>query len=324
LEHGRRYADRIKALLLWDKGWTFEEISEVLLLDESTIRRYRKWYEEEGLERLLNDDWGGSERRLTEEEEATLTEYLSEHLCSTTTEVCEFVKREFGVEYSLRGMQCVLARLGFVYKKTKRVPGKADAEKQKKFVEEYEKLKATKGEDDPIYFLDGTHPLHNSEPAYGWILKGKEKEIRANTGRKRVNLNGALNAETLEVVVREDGTIDAESTLNLLKTLEELHPKAQKIHVILDNARYNRSILVREHVENSKIELMFLPPYAPNLNLIERLWKYFKKKILANRYYESFLEFKGAVHSFFHNIDKFQPELQTLLRDKFQIIDPMF
>ena len=172
--------------------------------------------------------------------------------------------------------------------------------------------------------MDGTHPLHNSEPAYGWILKGKEKEIPANTGRKRVNLNGALNAETQQVVVIEDSTIDAESTVELLKQLEALHPKAEKIYVILDNARYNRSVLVREHAQSSKIELLFLPPYAPNLNLIERLWKFFKKKVLANRYYESFLDFQKACRTFFKNIDQFQPGLSTLLRDKFQILDPIF
>lgn len=296
----------------------------MLLFDEKTIRRYCEWYEADGLERLLNDDWGGSERRLTEAEERALTEYLSTHQCSTTSEVCAYVKKEFEVEYRLRGMQHVLARLGFVYKKTKRVPGKADAERQREFVKQYEKLKATKKKDDPIYFMDGTHPHHNSEPAYGWILRGKEKEIPANTGRKRVNLNGALNAETLQVIVREDGTIDAESTVNLLKTLEALHPKAEKIHVILDNARYNRSVLVREHVKNSKIELHFLPPYAPNLNLIERLWKFFKKKVLANRDYESFLQFQESVHTFFNDMKKFTPELRTLLHEKFQIIDPVF
>ena len=61
-EHERRYADRIKALLLWDSGWTLEQISEALLLDESTIRRCRKLYEEQGLDRLFDDDWKGSQR----------------------------------------------------------------------------------------------------------------------------------------------------------------------------------------------------------------------------------------------------------------------
>ena len=60
-ERERRYADRIKALLLWDDGWTLEQIGKALLLDEKSIRRYRKWYEEEGPDRLLDDDWRGRE-----------------------------------------------------------------------------------------------------------------------------------------------------------------------------------------------------------------------------------------------------------------------
>jgi transposase len=276
------------------------------------------------MERLLNDDWGGSERRLSEEQELKLAGYLENHLCHTTSEVSEYVLEQFGVEYSTRGMQQVLSRLGFVYKKTKAVPGKADAKKQKDFVKQYEKLKSEKNPEDPIYFVDGTHPLHNSQPSYGWILRGKEKQIPSNTGRKRVNLNGALNAETLKVVVRQDPSINAQSTISLFKQLEKLHPKAEKIYVILDNAGYYRSILVREYVENSKIELKFLPPYAPNLNLIERLWKFFKKKVLANQYYESFLDFREVCRTFFKKISRFKAELQSLLRDNFQIIHPTF
>jgi transposase len=261
---------------------------------------------------------------LSEEQEVQLVEYLDNHLCHTTSEISEYVLEEFGVEYSMRGMQHVLSRLGFVYKKTKAVPGKADAKKQKNFVKQYEKLKSEKNEEDPIYFVDGAHPLHNSQPSYGWILRGKEKQIPSNTGRKRVNLNGALNAETHKVVVRQDSSINAQSTISLFKQLEKLHPKAEKIYVILDNAGYYRSVLVREYVENSKIELLFLPPYAPNLNLIERLWKFFKKKVLANRYYESFLEFREACETFFKKISCFKSELKSLLTDNFQIIHPTF
>jgi len=221
-------------------------------------------------------------------------------------------------------MQYVLKRLGFVYKKTKAVPGKANAAKQEAFVAAYEELKATKDEDDPIYFVDGVHPQHNSKPSYGWILKGKEKQIRSNTGRQRLNLNGALNAETLEAIVREDPSINAQSTILLLSELELKHPEAEQIYVILDNARYYRSTLVQEYIEDSKIALLFLPPYAPNLNLIERLWKFFKKKVLANRYYESYLEFKKTCKAFFRKLPKFQDELDSLLTDNFQIINPAF
>lgn len=319
-EHERRYADRIKALLLWDSGWTLEEISEALLLDEKSVRRYRKLYEREGAERLLDDEWRGSERRLTEEQETKLREHLDEHVYGSTKEIAAYVKRRFRVEYSMRGMREVLIRLGFVYKKTKAVPGKADAEKQEEFIDFYEDLKKKKGAKDPIYFIDGVHPQHNSKPSYGWILKGKEQQLPTNTGRRRLNLNGALDAETHEVVVREDPSINAQSTISLLTKLEARHPEAAKIYVILDNARYYRSNLVKEYTQTSRIEMVFLPAYAPNLNLIERLWKFFKKKVLANRYYESYFDFRRACLAFFRKLPKLKPELDTLLTDNFQIV----
>jgi transposase len=99
---------------LWDKGWTLSAISEVLLLNEKTIRRYRKFYEEEGLERLLNDDWRGSERRLAAIQERELQDHLKESIYATTKEVCEYVSKRYQVNYSYRSMQYVLKRLGFV------------------------------------------------------------------------------------------------------------------------------------------------------------------------------------------------------------------
>ena len=105
-------------------------------------------------------------------------------------------------------------------------------------MKQYEKLTSEKHPEDSIYCVVGTHPLHNSQPSCGWILRGNEKQIPSNTGRKRGNLNGALTAETHKVVVRQDSSINARSTISLFKQLERLHPKAEKIYVILDNARY--------------------------------------------------------------------------------------
>ena len=74
-----------------------------------------------------------------------------------------------------------LHRLGFVYKKTKLIPGKTDAEKQREFVKSYEQLLATQNENDETLFMDGVHPQHNPISGYAWILKGKDKEIPTNT-----------------------------------------------------------------------------------------------------------------------------------------------
>jgi transposase len=91
------------------------------------------------------------------------------------------------------------------------------------------------------------------------------------------------------------------------------------IYVICDNARYYRSKAVQEYLKGSRIKLVFLPPYAPNLNLIERLWKFFKKQVLYNRYYESFDAFRKACEEFFGNPQQYHHELCSLLMDNFAI-----
>ncbi len=200
------------------------------------------------------------------------------------------------------------------------VPGKADAKAQEEFVEFYKKLKETKGANDYIYFMDGAHPQHNSVAAYGWIKKGTVKELKSNTGRKRVNINGAINIEEMSPVVGYSDTINAQSTISLLKKIESKHPDAESIYTICDNARYYRSKKVKEYLGKSKAKLLFLPPYSPNLNLIERLWKYFRKIVLYNKYYETFDEFKKACKSFFRRSKRYKEDISSLLTENFQII----
>ena len=90
--------------------------------------------------------------------------------------------------------------------------------------------------------------------------------------------------------------------------------------MICDNARYYHAQPVKDFLTNSKIELVFLPPYAPNLNLIERFWKFFKKTILYSKYYETFSKFKQACDDFFQGLEKYHTDLRSLLTEKFQII----
>jgi len=97
------------------------------------------------------------------------------------------------------------------------------------------------------------------------------------------------------------------------------HPDADAIYIIIDNARYYRSRLLKESVEGTKSKLIFLLPYSPNLNLIERYRKFFKKKVMNDHYYETFDEFKQACKNFFRKRKKYFPELQTLLTENFHI-----
>jgi transposase len=117
-----------------------------------------------------------------------------------------------------------------------------------------------------------------------------------------------------------DKSINAQSTILLLKQIAAKHGDAEKIYVICDNARYYRAKLVKEYLAESTIELIFLPAYSPNLNLIERYWKFFKKKVLYNRYYATFEEFKQACLGFFRKKTRYHEELESLLTENFQVM----
>ena len=315
----KRQADRVKAVVALAKGWSAAQVAAILLFDEKTSRHYFDRYQQGGVPALLEDHYPGAEPKLDEHQTKELDQYLQEHLLPDAKAVIAYIQRQYKVEYSVSGVTDLLHRLGFSYKKPTHVPGKQDPAQQEAFVQKYERLKARKGKKDPIYFADATHPQHNSIPAYGWIKKGQEKELKANCGRQRLNINGAINLETREPMVRFYATINAQSAMDLFARLEARHPRAKVIYVIVDNARYYRSRVLKQALKGTKIKLIFLPPYSPNLNLIERFWKFFKKKVLNNQYYETFAEFEQACKNFFRQWKTYLPELQTLLTEKFHI-----
>ena len=318
----QREADRIKAVVALATGWTAEEVAELLQIDPNTVRNHFKRYRTEGLAGLnrVGEGVGGSPSLLTEEQLIELDVHLQTNLYLSAKAVAHWVEETYGVSYTESGMTAVLHRLGYVYKKPRYVPGKADREAQEQFLAENEKLQETKGKDDPIYFMDAVHPQHNPVRACGWIKRGEDQEVRTNAGRERININGAIDLDRLEPVVRFDPTIDSDSTLALFVQLEAVNPNATAIYIICDNAPYYRSRAVQDYLKTSCIQLVFLPSYAPNLNLIERFWKFFKKKTLYNRYYETFAEFKAACEEFFRNPSKYQRELRSLLTNRFELI----
>ena len=150
--------------------------------------------------------------------------------------------------------------------------------------------------------MDGVHPTHNTQLAYGWIKKGERKEVCANSGRKRLNLSGAIDIISQKLHIQEDKTLNAESTVAFLKKIEEAYPTKSKIHLFCDNASYYKNKAVVAYLNESKIEMHFLPPYSPNLNPIERLWKWMRERVMYNTYYECFENFKSAIIGFLESL----------------------
>lgn len=190
-ERDRRVCDRIKAVLLYDKGWTYKQIAEALLLTDEAIRNH---IEEFKSLKKLRPQGGGSEEKLNSIQSQKLETHLQEHTYLYVKDIVTYVEVTFNVTYTVHGMRNWLQRHGFSYKKPAVVPGKASEKQQREWIAEYDKLRQELPEDEAICFTDGVHPTHNVQAAYGWIKKGVRmlkstavivKRKGAKTQRKR-------------------------------------------------------------------------------------------------------------------------------------------
>ncbi len=314
---------RMNVLLLLDDGWAAERVAEALYIDTETVREHRRLYETAGVSGLERLAYVGGEPDLTAEQRTALAAELERRLYMTAKEVCAFVAVRFGVEYTPNAMSKLLGRLGFVYKQPKCVPAKADAAAQRRFVEQtLAPLMAEAAAEKPLYFVDATHPAYTGHPACGWIKKGQTRELKSNHGRVNVTINGALSWPQREVVRHEAGKITSVAMIALFEDLAARHSTATAIRVVLDNASYNHSKEIKAYLDQDgcRIRLVYLPPYAPNLNLIERLWWLLKKKALWNQHYSCLADFKAAIDGFFDNISTYRTEIASLITGAFHFI----
>lgn len=312
-------AYKINAVILLGTGWTLKKVRDALLLDDETLRTYVEKYRSGGVITLLQTNHNGRESLLSAQQQKTLIQELDKKIHLDTHSVIEFVMTKFDVQYSMSGMRDLLHRLGYEYKKPKLVPGNPDIDAQEVFIKQYDEFMQNKPSDAEVLFMDAVHPEHNTMAAYGWIKRGVRKELKTNSGRQRLNIHGVINSETHEVTVIESKTIDKDSTLQLLEIIESKYFYASMVYIILDNARYHYSKEVKAFLVGKNIKLVFLPPYSPNLNLIERLWKFFKKNVLYNKYYEDIKAFRKACINFFSSIDQHSDAIARFMDADFEM-----
>lgn len=307
---------RIKIILALDDGYSAKDIARILLLDEDTITKWKKQYEaSKYLSDWLGDRNNGYRGRLTREQEKMVEKYVKQEIITDCKQVAEYVQQTFGMNYTVNAVSKLLHRLGFVYKQVIGIPGKLNEEKQKAFVKAYEELKKDKKDTEVILFGDGVHPTHNLHKTKAWIKRGEEKQVRTNTGRKRLNINGAFNLETLAVTTHFSETINAQTTMELFDKIQLEYIDKTTIYLIIDNATYYKNKDVKAYLAkpNCRIKIIFLPSYSPNLNFIERLWKYMKKYIIGVKYREKFEEFDNDIHYFFDNINQHEEKLRKFI-----------
>lgn len=235
-----------------------------------------------------------------------------------------------GIKRSVFRIRQFLKRvLGFKYRKYKRTAG------GKRSVTELNVLqvdflhqtlfpllqKARRCCNHEVFFVDAVHPVQGFHQGQVWSLE--PVVVRTSTGRHRVNVLGALNALRPEMYsVTEPAYVNAKTVCELIRYLRAEHP-GKSLHLVMDNARYQRCRLVESCAKKFNINLVFLPPYSPNLNLIERLWKLMKKEALAGKYYATKQEFEAAVVGFLDRLNEgeYEEQITSLLTTNFQTLD---
>jgi hypothetical protein len=225
-------------------------------------------------------------------------------------------------------MRKLLVRLGCSFHKASAFLFKADPGKQQEFVAQYEQDKEkVHSEGWRRYFIDGVHPLYGLEVVfYCWLLAGQRFEVGVGGGRKRLNILGAYCPDDMEYLDRRytDENLNAQSVIELFQLMMAKHPQTKHFRIYLDNTRYQHAKVLKEWIEQTRqdkgvtFDLRHLLAYSPNLNLIERLWKFLRKEALQ-RWHPTFLDMQQAVPDVLDNLPRYRPQLDTLMTERFHL-----
>ena len=313
----RIFAVYLKASL----GWNNSLISLAVGLHYNAVGKWINIYKAKGFEALLSNNYGSKKSELENHADSILESFQTQPPM-TAAESAERIKEMTGISRSNQQVRAFMKRHQLKFIKCGHIPAKADNEQQHQWVETELKpaIEAARKEEIHLFFCDAAHFV--LQPFLCSLWCAVRVFIKASAGRNRINVLGAVHAITKEVITLSNTTYITSGTLiDFLKLLKEKFAD-KPIAIVLDNARYQHCFLVTTFAKSIGIHLLFLPPYSPNLNVIERLWKFTKKEILYAKYYDKPKLFHQAIQNFFENINQhFKPQLSTLFTLKFQFFD---
>lgn len=320
--HDKRIAQRLSAVLWVDQGKSQREVAELLGVTERQVRKWLRIYRTEGLEALCTLHHRGDPGKLGPAQIAQLKAEVATGRFLNAQQICDWIDETFHIRYTPRGVRNLLHRIGVSYHKATGFFWKANPAKQEEFLHTYEKQKQeADGQKTRRYFVDACHPVWGVEMLYCcWLLVGQRFLVGVGGGRKRLNILGGYcpdDQEYLDLRLSRDN-INGQQFVNFLRLLRASHPETERFILYLDNAKYYHAAVVQEYlVRHPEFHLEFLPAYSPNLNLIERLWKFLRKTAFT-RWHKTFADMEAAVSAVLDHLEEYREELTTLMTEKFQ------
>lgn len=310
---------RCEVIWLRHLGFSRKDTARIADVHPDTVSDYTQRYKTNGIESLQNIYYNQPKSSL-EEFRDFIKQNLESNPVQTLKEAATRIEKLTGIRRSVSSVSKFIKKLGFKRRKAAQIPAKADPKKQKAFLKEKiePRLQEARENKRVVLFADSAHFVHSVFLGCLWSLK--RVFIPSASGRKRWNVLGIVNALTCELTtICNDHYINAQVFCEILRKTSERYV-GKPITIFLDNAKYQKCALVSAVAKQLGIELLYLPPYSPNLNLIERLWKFVKNEVLYCKYYETFEQFKQAINECLleANGDKLQ-NLKTLLNPSFHI-----
>jgi len=315
---------KCRALYLKSLGYAHTDILSICRISRPTLSEYLKAYQKEGILGLLYHSYKGQPSKLDKYKDK-IKESFEKKPASSLSEAKQRIETLTGLSRSIPQIREFLRKIGIKYLKSGALPGGHKGSSAEKMEERADfvttqlnpKLKEANEGKRVVLFMDAAHFVHGAFLSYFWCFA--RVFVGTPPGRRRFNVLGAINAVTKQLTFVENETyINARSVCKLLKMLK-LEYSEQLITIVLDNARYQRCRLVQRYARFIGIELLFLPSYSPQLNLIERLWKFVKKTCLYGQYYAKFDNFKMALKKCLLKINtELNHKIQSLISWNFQ------
>lgn len=313
-----RVQKKMEALWLKSQELPHKDICRLTCISKPTLCQYLKDYQLGGIEQLKTLTFYQPQSELAAHHD-TLEAYFRDHPVTSVKEAMGKIEELTGIKRSETQVRHFITSLGMKPRKVGMIPAKADPEKQEQFKQDELEpvLDEARAETRKVFSVDAAHFV--LAPFLGILWSFTRLFIQAPAGRKRFNVLGALDVITHELItVTNDTYINALSVCDLLRKLRTRFPDIP-ITLILDNARYQKCRLVWDLAAELNIDLLYLPAYSPNLQLIERLWKFVKKTCLYSKYYADFDAFKAAITDCLeHTHDRYKDDLDSLLTLNFQ------
>jgi transposase len=320
-----RVQRKMEVLWLKSHGLGHDDIAAYADVSRRTVQRYLDEYLEGGLPRLRQGHWHQPQSALAEHQ-GSLEEYFLKHPVRSAKQAQAVIEQRTGVRRGLSQVRHFLKdRLGLRWRKAGAIPVppketvQEHARKQGVFLQDKlgPRLEEARQGRRRVYFVDAAHFVF--APFLGFLWCVARLFVRAASGRKRYNVLGAIDAVTHRLIrVTNYDYINAESVCALLRQVATA-AVGLPITLVLDNARYQKCALVLGLAESLGIELLYLPGYSPNLNLIERLWRFVRKQSLDSTYYEDFTQFTSAIDQCLDELPTVhRGEMETLMTHKFQ------